>query len=341
MTSRCLCLLLLMLVGTASGQTPEEVPVSRVLFGSCIQQGRPTPIFEAMLRADPQLLILLGDNIYADTADIGLMRAKYAVLAANPQFQALRAACPLLATWDDHDFGVNDGGDDYPKREESQDAFLDFLGESPDSPRRQRPGVYGSWMFGPEGKRLQVILLDVRYFRSPLKQGPRRVGGPYVPDEADEATLLGEAQWRWLEEQLRQPADLRLIGSGIQVLAEAAGQETWSNFPKEQERLFRLIESTEARGVMFLSGDRHWAEISAIEEGVPYRLIDVTSSSFNQKHPRGTPTANGRRLIPETYHEENFGYLEIDWETPAPTVLIQVRDLSGRPRLSSLKRGRG
>ena len=103
------------------------------------------------------------------------MRAKYAKLAAMPGFKALRESVPILATWDDHDLGVNDGGSDYPKKVESQKIFLDFFGDPEDSPRRKQPGVYDAKVFGPEGKRVQVIMLDTRYFRSsPLKKKPGR-----------------------------------------------------------------------------------------------------------------------------------------------------------------------
>ena len=81
------------------------------------------------LASHPQLLLLLGDNIYADTKDMNVMRRKYAKLAAMPGFRALRDACPILATWDDHDLGANDAGSDYPKKEDSQKIFLDFFGD--------------------------------------------------------------------------------------------------------------------------------------------------------------------------------------------------------------------
>lgn len=317
----------------AQTSQPSEQPITRLLFGSCIQQDRPTPIFETMLEVEPELLVFLGDNIYADTFDIDLMRAKYGKLAANESFRQLRAACPVLATWDDHDYGLNDGGADYAMQEQSQQAFLDFWNDAGDSPRRSRAGLYDAYVFGPPGKRLQVILLDTRYFRSALKLGPRRVGGPYYPDDDAEKTMLGDAQWAWLEQQLRVPAEVRVIGSSIQCVAEAAGQETWANLPYERQRLFRLIESTGAGGVLIISGDRHWAELSVAEEDVAYPLIDVTSSSFNQKHERGTPTVNSLREIDSTYHQENFGVISIDWEAPDPKIAIHIRDLQNATQI--------
>ncbi|MAG93262.1 MAG: phosphodiesterase [Planctomycetaceae bacterium] len=312
----------------------QEQPVSRVLFGSCTKQDRPMPIFEAILAQQPELFIFLGDNIYADTTDMDVMRAKYAKLKTDAAFAKLLKTCPILATWDDHDYGANDAGADYEKRVESQRIFLDFWGDPADSVRRKRPGVYDARVFGPAGKRLQVILLDTRYFRGPLKTGPRRTGGPYLPTDDDRITMLGEAQWKWLERQLRKPAEIRVIASSIQCVAEAAGQETWSNLPRQRQRLFELITKTKAEGVLIVSGDRHWAELSVQKESTPYPIYDITSSSFNQIHERGTPTTNKYRAVPTTYHRENFGEITIDWNASDPSIELRVLDANRRARIT-------
>lgn len=320
----------------SSGQASAEdaAAPARVLFGSCIQQDRPMPIFKTIVAHRPDLFVFLGDNIYADTADMDVMRAKYAKLKSNADFVGLtQAACPILATWDDHDFGVNDGGADYSRKAESQRLFVDFWGDPADSPRRGRPGVYDAKVFGPEGKRLQVILLDTRYFRGPLKKGERRVGGPYVPSDDVSVTMLGAAQWKWLEAQLKVPADVRILASSIQCVSEDSGQETWSNLPHERRRLFDLIARTKATGVLLISGDRHWGELSVTTDQTPYPIYDLTSSSFNQIHPRGTPTDNRFRALPTTFHRENFGAILIDWEQPDPQITLQVVDLEGQPRI--------
>ena len=264
---------LLILALTLSPAVAEDpaasAPISRVLFGSCIKQDQPTPIFQSMSAERPELLLFTGDNIYADTEDMTVMRKKYQTLAQNNAFDVLIKSCPVLATWDDHDFGVNDGGADYPKRAESQKEFLDFWNVPSDSPRRDRAGVYDAKVFGPDGKRLQIILLDTRYFRSTLKKGERRTGGPYYPDQTADKTMLGDAQWSWFEEQLREPAEFRLVVSSIQFVPPDAGQECWANLPLERERMLQLIRSARPNGLVFISGDRHWSEISAIKGQTP------------------------------------------------------------------------
>lgn len=293
------------------------------------------PILATVRQTDPDLVIFLGDNIYADTTDEQVMQAKYDRLAAIPEFAKLRREVPIVATWDDHDYGVNDGGADYPMRETSRELFLEFWGTAKDSPVWQHEGVYDARVFGDPGHRVQVILLDTRYNRSPLKQAERRTGGPYVPDPDPSKTMLGEAQWSWLREQLLKPAELRILVTSIQLLASDAGQETWANLPLERQRLLRLIRETAATGVIAISGDRHWAELSVDDESLGYPLYDLTSSSFNQIHERGTPTENFMRADPKTYHRENFGQIEIDWQDPDPRIGLSIHDLEGRVQLET------
>jgi alkaline phosphatase D len=99
--------------GAAAGPSPAIEPLSRIAFGSCANQEKPQPIWDAVLAARPQLLLLFGDNIYADTEDMDVMRRKYAKVAAKPGTRSMRAGCPILAVWDDHDLGANDAGGDF------------------------------------------------------------------------------------------------------------------------------------------------------------------------------------------------------------------------------------
>ena len=135
---------------------------------------------------------------------------------------------------------------------------------------------------------------------------------------------------------LKQPAELRLIVSSIQFASQASGSESWANFPHEQKRLTDLIASTQAKGVLFLSGDRHWCELSALTQGVPYPLYDITASSMTQVHQRGTPTPNANRVLPTTVHQPNVGTLHIDWQQLDPALTLRIIDVEGRAPLEKV-----
>ncbi len=223
--------------------------ISRIAFGSCQTQDEPLPILRTVLEWEPELFIYLGDNIYGDTNDMAVLEAKYAKMGAKKDFKALRANVPTIATWDDHDYGANDAGKDYPFRKESKDIFLKFWNEPNPSPRRERDGIYASYRFEDKavGKTLQVILLDTRSFRDPPLVSPLTSWkNDYLPDTDPTKTILGDVQWKWLEERLKEPADLRIIGSSIQFSHEYNGWESWTNFPRELLKMVDLIKSTKA-----------------------------------------------------------------------------------------------
>jgi len=318
-----------------------RLPLERIVFGSCLDEEKTPPRWQTLLDRDPQLFMMLGDNVYADSvgvSDVGPdlveMRRAYAALDAQAGFRDLRSKVPLLAVWDDHDYGLNDGGEENPIKVEAKSIFADFFDVSADDPMRLREGIYRAGIYGPTGHRVQIILLDTRYFRSPLKPTDQR-NAPgkqrFVPDDDPKKTILGEAQWQWLEEQLRQPAELRLIVSSIQVIAEGHGWEGWRMMPLERTRLTRLINETKANGVIFLSGDRHRAAAYRRVEGTPYPFYELTSSSLNSGIESRQPEIDPQRLGGGLYAGENFGMVQIDWELGV--VSLDILSLSAGRRV--------
>ena len=350
--------LVLLAVASAAAAQDAAKPLTRIAFGSCADQDKPLPIFDTVAAAKPELLILLGDNIYSDidhetnklipAAKVTpeLIRDKYAAMAKVPGYQKLKATCPVLATWDDHDYGPNDAGAEFPHKEASQRLFLEFFDVPKADPRwTTQKGIYSAATFGPPGKRVQVILLDTRFHRSPLKKGPfdpaTRIA-PYLPNTDADATMLGAEQWKWLEGELKKPAELRLLVSSIQVVADEHPFEKWTNIPRERDKLYALIRDTKAEGVVVLSGDRHLAEVSLDTKSVGYPLYDVTSSGFNQASKAWrAPEKNSHRVAGMPYGD-NFGMILVDWAAD-PRVTLQVRDEDGdvtcgvKLKLSTLK----
>jgi alkaline phosphatase D len=315
----------------------------RIAFGSCAKHWQHQPIWVAVLGQKPDLWLFLGDNIYADTDGITAwpvskkqIIGEWNRLADKPEFQKARAAIPMMAIWDNHDYGSHEGGAEFREKEASREVFLNFWGEPKDSPRWKRNGIYDAKTFGPRGKRVQVILLDTKYSRSTFKKDPTpreerlkagKVGG-YLPDNDSSKTHLGEEQWTWLEGELNKPADLRLICSSTQVVADQKGMDEWGNFPQERRRLFDLIAKTKANGVIFLSGNVHFAELCVWREG-PYPLYDFTSSGMTHVNPTYAAALNPYRIA-GPYVDPNFGLVEIDWETEqGATVTLKAISADG------------
>ena len=64
---------------------------------------------------------------------MAVLKNKYQRLGAKPGFKALRAQTPIIAMWDDHDYGQNDAGKEYPHKEASRQIMLDFWEEPANS----------------------------------------------------------------------------------------------------------------------------------------------------------------------------------------------------------------
>jgi alkaline phosphatase D len=243
----------------------------------------------------------------------------------------------MMATWDNHDYGSHAGGAEFPVKEGTKEAFLTFWKEPKDSPRWKHSGIYDAKIFGPQGQRVQVILLDTKYNRSPFKPDPvpkderlkaGKVGG-YTPDTDPSKTHLGEEQWAWLEQELKKPAEIRLIASSTQVIPNQKGMDEWGNFPRERQRLFELFEKTKANGVILLSGNVHFAEISQYEKSV-YPLVELTSSGMTHINEIYGMAANAYRIA-GPYIEFNLGLVEIDWDAkPAPVITLQAIGVDGK-----------
>ncbi|MBL8629820.1 MAG: alkaline phosphatase family protein [Rhodospirillaceae bacterium] len=321
--------------------------LSRIAFGACAHQSKAQPVWDAILETKPDLFVFLGDNVYGDTRDMAELRRCYAQLAEKPGFKRLRDNVPIISVWDDHDFGENDSGGDYPMKAQSRAAFLDFWNEPKDSPRRKRDGVYASYIFGPMGQRVQIILPDLRTHRTSLstldlggmdykdwaaarQKAGLSVPGPYARNSDANATMLGDAQWAWLEEQFHAPVDVRIFGSSLQVLADFPGWESWINYARDHQRLIDLVRRQRAGGMVFLSGDTHYGELSKLDLNVPYPLWDITSSGLTEVWSDVPPNTNRQG---EAVREVNFGTVTIDWAGAATRISLQVRDVKGAVKL--------
>ena len=307
--------------------------LTRIAFGSCNHQNASQHMWAQIAAQNPQLFLMIGDNVYGDSgwdADAGLesLRRSYALQASHPEFAGFRAKFPMLATWDDHDFGLNDAGGSFPFRRWAEDLFETFWASS--EAVRARPGVYDSVITGPEGKRVQVILLDTRFFRSDLKRAAwskdRPPLGGYLPDDSADKTMLGDAQWAWLAQELAKPADLRIIVSSTQVITQAHQFEGWTNFPAERRRLLDMLKAREASGLVLLSGDRHAAGIYRAEHGGE-TMWELTSSSLNLAFSDDIERSTAREPDPSRvgkfFPVENYGLLDIDWKAKRLTMTLK------------------
>ena len=288
---------------------------SRIAFGSCNNAYAPNELWDDIFLAKPEAWIWGGDIVYADSDDFGTIEKHYHRQLENQEYKRLTDSTKILATWDDHDYGMNDGGVTFSAKAKSQEALLNFLKVGQSDLRRDQEGVYYSEQIQTEGHTVEVILLDTRYFRSDLTKGTE--GRRYDPNYDEAATMLGDTQWVWLSHRLTtSTADLILLVSSIQFLSSEHGYEKWQNFPHERERLISLLKQID-RPLMVLSGDRHISEWSVLKTE-DKEIIDFTSSGLTHSYENFSGEPNELRKG-EVVSVPSYGLLDIDWKNKVVT----------------------
>ena len=314
--------------------------VDKIALGACITQEKEQPIWKSILKDRSDIFIFMGDNVYGDdkiTGKLNKLSKAYTKQKTKIPFAKLKETNEIYAIWDDHDYGKNDGGAEYKYKKEAKNLFLDFWNISLNDPRRNRDGIYFETKKITKKGLLQIIFLDTRYFRSPLKRTDER-GAPgkerYLPDNNPKKTFLGKEQWNWLSNKLDENADIRIIVSSIQIIAEGHGFEKWGNLPREKKKLYDLIDEKNIKDVIFLSGDRHAGGIYNEITNKGIRLYEITSSSLNLPGAAWVTKYKGKERPPEPgpnrinslYLWENYGFIEFTENK----IQLSLKDIKGK-----------
>ena len=303
----------------------DQLDDSYVLgFGSCITEKRDQPIWKAIEKENINEFFFMGDNVYGDSKDGLLKEMEISYTKQKDMFPKWLYTKKLNAIWDDHDYGKNDGGAEYPLKEQAQRLFLEFWNVDKDDARYSQKGIYFNEEKVILNNKINLIALDTRYHRSSLDQEDK----PYYPTTDETKTMLGKDQWKWFEEILKIESDIIIIVSSIQVLPTNHIFEKWHNFPHERSRLLGLLKFTN-KPVIILSGDRHKAGLYEKDN-----IIEMTSSSLNK--PISRPLSmiwdifskeSDELLIRDMYYRENYGLLKI---LPNKKMIIQLKDMEGK-----------
>lgn len=282
-------------------------------FGSCLHQDRSMAILKTIEKKELDLFMFIGDNVYGDQKDGELDKL---IRTYKQQYNNLENFLKNVSTefiWDDHDFGLNDGGSDYRYKDRAKELFLETWKIPSQDPRRLRDGLYFDKMIEKNGLKVHLIFLDNRTFKSEWKltdefnkEGKER----YVKDFDPDKTLLGKKQWQWLKDKLNEDSNIKIILSSLQILSLGHGWESWDKLPLERERLFNLIDESNLSNLFIFSGDRHRGGFYSFKTDDNNDIYEFTSSSLNLPIPFNTEE-KGPLRIGSTYRKANFGVVRI------------------------------
>lgn len=320
---------------------------SAIAFGSCNRQNKPQSHWSTIQEHSPENFLWLGDAVYSKGNTLAKLQAAYQNLTVDPAYLEFTEHVYVDGVWDDHDYGVNDGGKFVQNKNERRAEFLKFLHQSGNDIVNlpSDGGIYHSVELALGDVKAKVIFLDTRSFRDHhllRSMGEQTFKGSAViasfirgaystlgigRDYAGE--VLGENQWAWFEQELLDSKaagiDVNIVVSSIQVLTSNPIFESWGHFPAEKQRLFKLLQTVDPNNLVFLSGDVHLGEISEASytraDGSTGKWTEVTSSGLTHSCSDGItgflcPIMTGimaqhRRSADSIYLHRNYGLLEI------------------------------
>jgi alkaline phosphatase D len=254
-------------------------------------------IFDEIYKRKPDLMLWLGDNTYFRPADWGSrtgMMKRYTHDRSIPEMQPLLASTHHYAIWDDHDFGPNDASFSFYNKMHALELFkLFWANQTYGLPALE--GTMSQFTYGD----VDFFLLDNRYYRT-----ERRVDGS--------GHILGEDQEDWLIDALKfSKASFKIVCVGGQFLNSAKVYENHSQYAVERNRILQRINNDNIRGVVFLTGDRHHAEMSVIELPNGAKVFDLTTSPLTSSpNSNAGGEFNQNRIQGSMVLERNFAILE-------------------------------
>lgn len=298
-------------------------------FGSCMDLRKNQNFWESLNSRGFSHFAFLGDNLYPERDTLSELEKAYQKLSLSEDLAAFKNKVDVSAIWDDHDFGADNADSTLPFRRESLSLFRKFWTQDYAS---EDDGVYSSTMFEHQGRKIHLIMTDTRYNRTAyVPTNVKPIEPRDTKEFAGEALLLGNRQWEWLETQLDVPADLKIIGSSIQVLSSDHRFEKWMNYPAEHQRLVKALGRISSPSLI-LSGDRHLHEISRTQLVSGRTIYDFTSSGFNKAE--GLSRFEKNRLRVQRSLEDGFGEIRLKWIDGIPLVTMSMVDKNGVVRFT-------
>jgi alkaline phosphatase D len=291
-----------------TAETPARV---RLAIGSCAREDAGSRAVWQRIGADgADAVVLLGDTPYIDSTDLAVQTRRHREFAAVPEYQALLRSRPCWWTWDDHDFGGGNATGLLPGKENSRLAYTRYRPQSGYGDGRN--GIYTSFRFGP----VEMFLLDTRWFAATEPS----FANPGFP------TLLGAAQWEWLQRGLRaSTAPFKLLACGMiwdDKEVKTSFNDSWGGpFLHERRALEKFILTHRIPGVVLVGGDIHVSRVLRYksEATVGYNLVQFISSPI---HGGVIPTWNvyNPAVVRSAAEPNVFLMLEAD-STVAPARL--------------------
>ena len=308
--------------------TPDTDKPTKVTLGmgSCAPSD-PNRIWAQVIKEGCEGFIFLGDTPYVDTSDLDLARTKHRQFLAQPEIREMIKRLPCWGTWDDHDFGRNDGHGDFKGKQICRAAFTEYRANATfghDTKGNMQPnrfgdgqGIYTSFCYGP----IEFFLLDPRWFS--------RTENSWA--DPSKTTCLGKQQWQWFKRMLlASTATFKCITTGMIWDDKKNGEkDDWGTYYYERDAIFDLIKQEKIPGCLLLGGDIHVSRALNYGPRVGYDLWQFIISPM---HHRVIPSLNvpHANLVHAAAEPNVFLKMQIDTTASPATLKATWVNLDGK-----------
>jgi hypothetical protein len=285
----------------------------RLAVISCMDDGHTSQfkIWDELSKQRPEYVLMIGDNVYADRSSSGdeievtpqTLWERYLDTRQSLPFFFQQKLIPVHGLWDDHDYGINNGGAAFAHKDAAKEVFETFFAQSLSTENFSKGyGVGGLLSLGD----FNLFFLDGRFFRSAEANGQH----------------LGKEQYKWLIKSLKEEVQPSFLIKGDQFFGGYHRFESYEgNHPQEFNT---FVSDLKALGTpfTFLSGDRHLSEIMQFPRslfGLP--TFEITSSPIHARTYGGEELRNPWRVVQDNRHvnftmvdnvaKDNHWFLEV------------------------------
>lgn len=295
------------------GRGPLDPDALKIAVASCMNDyhSKEFKIWDELSKRNPEYLLLIGDNVYADKKESGksasvdevVLWDRYVDVRLRLPLFFQQKLIPIHAIWDDHDFGVDNGNSSFDHKEASLKVFKSFwaqeLAEEAWTPGFGAGGLLSLGDFN-------LYFLDGRTFRAASPEGKH----------------LGMDQEAWLLAKLgEQPGPSFLIKGDQFFGGHHGGSSFEGSHPADFTQFMGPLGKIDTPFI-FLSGDRHMSEIMQFPRGLFKKpSFEITSSPVHNDMTSSPGPINPWRVVAEKEHpnfvliqnlaKDNHWFLEV------------------------------
>lgn len=276
---------------------PKKLDTPKIAVISCIDDRQinvQAQRWKAVFDQKPDMLFMIGDNVYVDITENPVTEndlwRRYEETRLSIDLYKLKTLIPVYATWDDHDYGKNNGDQSFALKNLARNIFLTFFPSATSKALQRGPGVaqYFEW------NKNHFLFLDDRSFRTAKGTKPE--------------THFGKEQEEWIFKIIGKQKGVFWLISGDQFFGGYHHFESYEGDHPESFKKFLERLALKKKIVVFVSGDRHIAELMKIpNKKLGYTTYELTSSALHAKvYPGSLSSTPNSLAVFNKDGEQNF-----------------------------------